>query len=68
MESVGELMKRLITPNDEGRDTHRGVGCLLLGLMGNGGVHVDQTQEIQTERRSQTAEKPGEGHAGSQQG
>lgn len=38
--------------------THRGVGGLLLLLVGDGRVHVDQTQEVQTQRRRQAAEQP----------
>ena len=34
------------------RGTHRGVGCLFLLLLRDGRVHVDQTQEVQTQRRS----------------
>lgn len=30
---------------------YRGVGCLFLLLVGDGGVHVYQTQEVQTQRR-----------------
>lgn len=38
--------------------SYRGVGRLLLQLVGDGRVHVDQTQEVQTQRRGQTAEQP----------
>lgn len=37
---------------------YRGVRRLLLLLMGNGRVHMDQTQEVQTERGRQTAKQP----------
>lgn len=30
---------------------YRGVSCLFLLLVGDGRVHVDQTQEVQTQRR-----------------
>lgn len=33
------------------RGTYRGVGCLFLLLLRDGRVHVDQTQEVQTQRR-----------------
>lgn len=37
---------------------YRGVRRLLLVLVRDGRVHVDQTQEVQTQRRSQAAEEP----------
>ena len=39
--------------------THGGVSGLLSVLVGDGGVHVDETQEVEAEGRSQATEQPG---------
>lgn len=49
---------RHFTPRCRARATHGGVGGLLLLLVGDGRVHVDQTQEVQTQGRRQTTEQP----------
>jgi len=38
---------------------YRGIGGLEFLLLGDGGVHVDQTQEVETQGRSQAAKQPG---------
>lgn len=50
--------RRHLTPRCRARATHGGVGGLLLLLVGDGRVHVDQTQEVQAQGRRQTTEQP----------
>lgn len=56
--------QRSFTLRPRAMATYRGVGRLLLLLVGDGRVHVDQTQKVQTQGRRQAAEQPaGEAHS-----